>query len=335
MKVGIIGASGYTGGELLRILLAHPKVEVECATSRRFEEKSVAKVHPHLSGFTDVVFENITPREVADRCDLVFTAVPHGAAMKAVPQLVEAGVRVIDLSADYRLPRETFEKVYGMVHIAPMEAVFGLCELHPEVVDAKLCANPGCYPTGAVLAVAPLVAEGLVERVVFDSKSGISGAGAEPTATTHYSNVAQNVVAYKLTTHRHLAEMRMELSRLFEGTKVSFTPHVVSSVRGILTTAHVFVRRALTSEDVRGYYEAFYGDKPFIRLLDTIPTLSAVRGSNFCDIGFEVEKGTDRIVVVSAIDNLVKGASGQAVQNMNIMSGFDEVEGLWSIPLFP
>ncbi|HIH69640.1 N-acetyl-gamma-glutamyl-phosphate reductase [Methermicoccus shengliensis] len=335
MKVGIIGASGYTGGELLRLLLMHPRVKVECATSRRFEEKPLASVHSHLSGFTDAVFENLTPREVADRCDLVFTAVPHGAAMKVVPELVEAGVKVIDLSADYRLPRETFEKVYGMVHIAPMEAVFGLCELHPEVASATLCANPGCYPTGAVLAAAPLVAQGVVERVVFDSKSGISGAGAEPTSATHYPNVAQNVVAYRLTTHRHLAEMRMELSRLFEGTKVSFTPHVIPSVRGILTTAHVFVRESLSSEDIRGYYEAFYEDKPFIRLLDTIPTLSAVRGSNFCDIGFEVEKGTDRIVVVSAIDNLVKGASGQAVQNMNLMSGFDEVEGLWNIPVSP
>lgn len=335
MKVGIIGASGYTGGELLRLLLHHPKVDVECATSRRFEEKPVSSVHPNLAAFTDAVFENPTPAQVADRCDLVFTAVPHGAAMRVVPKLLDAGTRVVDISADYRLPTEVFERVYGMRHTAPREAVYGLCELHPEVVDARLCANPGCYPTGAILAAAPLVARGYVERVVFDAKSGISGAGAEPTSTSHYPNVAQNVLAYRLTSHRHLPEMQRELSSLSRDVKVSFTPHVVPCVRGILTTAHVFLKKPQALEDISYIYEDFYGGKPFIRLLDGIPTLSGVRGSNFCDIGFEVEKGTDRVVVVSAIDNLVKGASGQAVQNMNIMCGFDEREGLWSISPFP
>lgn len=335
MKVGIIGASGYTGGELLRLLLHHPKVEVECATSRRFEEKPVSSVHPNLAAFTDAVFENPTPAQVADRCDLVFTAVPHGAAMRVVPKLLDAGTRVIDISADYRLPTEVFERVYGMQHTAPREAVYGLCELHPEVVDARLCANPGCYPTGAILAAAPLVARGYVERVVFDAKSGISGAGAEPTSTSHYPNVAQNVLAYRLTSHRHLPEMQHELSSLSRDVKVSFTPHVVPCVRGILTTAHVFLKKPQASEDISYIYKDFYAGKPFIRLLDGIPTLSGVRGSNFCDIGFEVERGTDRVVVVSAIDNLVKGASGQAVQNMNIMCGFDEREGLWSISPFP
>ncbi|MHC1593473.1 MAG: N-acetyl-gamma-glutamyl-phosphate reductase [Methermicoccaceae archaeon] len=335
MKVGIIGASGYTGGELMRLLIQHPEVEVECATSRRFEEKSMSRVHPNLAGFTDVVFENLTPEQVADRCDLVFTAVPHGAAMRVVPQLLDSGVRVIDISADYRLPTRVFEKVYGMQHSGHREAVYGLCELHPEVVEARLCANPGCYPTGTILAVAPLVAQGMVERVVFDSKSGISGTGAEPTSTSHYPNVAQNILAYKLTAHRHLAEMQIELSGLSEGVKVSFTPHVIPSVRGILTTAHVFVKKPLDAEAISQLYESFYAGKPFIRLLEGIPTLSAVRGSNFCDIGFEVEKGTDRVVVVSAIDNLVKGASGQAVQNMNMMCGFDETESLWNVPLSP
>ncbi len=335
MKVGIIGASGYTGGELLRILLLHPEVEIECATSRRFAGERISKVHKHLTGLTDAVFENPKPEKIAERCDFVFVAVPHGSAMHIVPELLDGGVRVVDLSADYRLPKEVFEEVYGIEHISPREAVFGLCELHPEVKDAQLCANPGCYPTGAVLAVAPLVAEGIVEKVVLDSKSGISGAGAEPSSATHYPNVSDNVSAYKLTTHRHTAEIKQELERLHPYVKTYFTPHVVPAIRGILTTAHVFLKETIDEETIHTFYREFYAEKHFIRILDTIPTLYGVRGSNFCDIGFEIEKNSDRVVVVSAIDNLMKGASGQAVQNMNIMCGFDEREGLWISPTAP
>ena len=337
MKVGIIGASGYTGGELLRILLSHPKVEIECATSRRFAGEKISLVHKHLTNLTDLTFENPEPKEVAERCDFVFVAVPHGTAMHIVPELLDGGTRVVDLSADYRLPKEVFEKIYGIEHVSPRDAVFGLCELHPEVKDAELCANPGCYPTGAVLAVAPLVSEGLVERVIFDSKSGITGAGAEPSSATHYPNVSDNVSAYKLTTHRHTAEIRQELKRLDQSNAVEayFTPHVVPAIRGILTTSHVFLKDEVDRETVRSLYREFYEGKYFIRILDTIPTLYGVRGSNFCDIGFEVEEGSKRIVVISAIDNLMKGASGQAVQNMNIMCGFDEREGIWMSPTAP
>lgn len=334
IDVGIVGGSGYTGGELLRLLANHPEVKVVAVTSRKLSGKPVSTVHPHLKSIYSLNFEAPTAKEVAERCDIVFTAVPHGTAMDWVPELLDAGTKVIDLSSDYRLPVDVFEKTYGTKHRAPRDAVFGLTELHPEVAGAKLVGNPGCYPTGATLAVAPLAKAGLVERVVYDSKSGISGAGVEPTETSHYPNMAQNVIPYKLTTHRHVPEIKQELGRLSPGIKVNFTPHVVPSVRGILTTAHVLAREdALdTLQDrakVAEIYREFYRDAHFVRMADSVPKLASVRGSNFCDISFEPEKGSDRLVVISAIDNLVKGASGQAIQNMNLMAGFDERTGLW------
>ncbi len=324
-KVGIIGGSGYTGGELIRLLMMHPEVEIVGITSKKFKDRPVHAVHSFLRGFSNLKFSDHAMEAVGD-ADLVFTAVPHGTAMDYVPQLLDMGLKVIDLSADYRLSVEEFERIYGLKHKAPRQAVYGLTELHPEVKDAKLVANPGCFPTGAVLAVAPLFLAGVVERVVFDSKTGISGAGAEATQRTHYPNVAENVVPYNITTHRHIAEIKQELLR-FASAKISFTPHVVPAIRGILTTAHLFVNTVLEAEEIQKIYENCYRNKPFIRM--NTPRLSAVRGSNFCDIDFEVDKGTDRIVVISAIDNLVKGAAGQAIQNMNLMLGFKETTGLW------
>jgi len=334
IKIGIIGASGYTGGELLRLLSMHPEAEAVCVTSRKLAGTPVDKVHAHLKGLTSLSFESPSVEEVGKRCDLVFTAVPHGTAMNWVPDLLDAGSKVIDLSADYRLPKDVFEKTYGMKHKAFIDAAFGMPELHPEVKGANLVANPGCYPTGATLAVAPLAKAGLVERAVFDSKSGISGAGNSPSPTSHYPNIAENVQGYKLTTHRHIPEVRQELGRLSPGIKVSFTPHVVPAIRGILTTAHVFVKDEFVGNipdpmEIMGIYEDFYKDANFVRMANGAPSLGGVRGSNFCDIGFEVDGAGDRIVVLSAIDNLVKGASGQAIQNMNLMMGLDETAGLW------
>ncbi len=334
IDVGIVGGSGYTGGELLRLLASHPRVRVATVTSRKLSGKPVASAHPHLKGLYSLKFEAMAAKEVAEACDIVFTAVPHGSAMDWVPDLLDLGTRVIDLSSDYRLPVDVFEKTYGTKHRAPREAVFGLTELHPEVAKAKLVGNPGCYPTGATLAVAPLASAGLVDRVVFDSKSGISGAGAEPTETSHYPNMAENVIPYRLTTHRHVPEIKQELTRLSPAIRISFTPHVVPAVRGILTTAHVFFREETveTLQDrarLAEIYSSFYSATPFVRMADGVPRLAAVRGSNFCDISFEAEQGSDRLVVVSAIDNLVKGASGQAIQNMNLMAGLDERTGLW------
>ncbi len=331
MDIGIIGGSGYTGGELLRLLSQHPEANISVVTSRSRKGQKVSDTHTHLRKICDIEFEELSAEDVASRSDIVFTAVPHGTAMQVVPKLLDAGVKVIDLSADYRLKSDVFEKIYKIKHTDPRSAIYGIPELHPEVAEQEFVANPGCYPTGASLAAAPLAKAGLIERVVFDSKSGISGAGAEPTEVSHYPNMAENIQAYKLTSHRHRAEIVQELKRLDRGLKsISFTPHVIPSVRGILTTAHIFVKKDLSEEEVTAIYWNFYRDKPFIRLIKGIPMLSSVRCSNFCDIGFEIEKGSDRIVVISAIDNLVKGASGQAIQNMNLMFGLPETTGLWT-----
>jgi N-acetyl-gamma-glutamyl-phosphate reductase len=324
IRVGIIGGSGYTGGELLRLLVQHPEAEVTMVTSRALDATPLADVHRYLKGFYDLRFVNAEAKSVAEAADVVFLAVPHGAAMGLVPDLIDK-VRIIDLSADYRLGH-SYEEVYGP-HTDPRDAVYGLPELHPEVARADLCANPGCYPTGAILAAAPLVKAGLADHIVFDSKSGISGAGAAPTETSHYPNLAENVVPYQLTRHRHKAEIVQELARL--GTvAVNFTPHVIPSIRGILTTAHIFINTDLDSDRIRSLYDTFYADRPFIRF--NVPSLASVRGTNFCDLFVERDVASNRVVVVSAIDNMVKGASGQAIQNMNLMFGLDETTGLWS-----
>jgi len=340
IKAGIIGGAGYTGLELVRLLLMHPEVEISVVTSRRYKGKPISDVNPHLEPFIELEYEDVDTKEIADRADIVFLAVPHGSAMDYVPQLRARGARVIDLSADYRLKKDEYERIYKRQHKDKdkerRKSVYGLTELHPEVADADLIANPGCYPTGAILAVAPLVkgneGGGRVKQVVFDSKSGISGAGAEPSAKSHFPNLAENIVPYEVTAHRHVAEMRMEL-----GVKVSFTPHVIPSIRGILTTAHVFIEEneAKTQDEIEETYKRFYKGKRFIRLRKGLPSLSSVRGTNFCDIGFKIEEESDRIVVISAIDNLVKGGSGQAIQNMNLMFGMDEREGLWFPGLVP
>jgi len=334
MEAGIIGGAGYTGLELIRLLVMHPKVKLSVVTSRRYKGKQVSAVNPHLVPFIELEYEDVDTGELADRCDLVFLAVPHGSAMDYVPELMESGTRVIDLSADYRLKRAEFERVYKRAHKDKEErdAVYGLTELHPEVADAALVANPGCYPTGAILAVAPLVNEGIVKQVIFDSKSGISGGGVEPSEVSHFPNLAENIIPYEVTTHRHVAEMRRELP-----VPISFTPHVIPCIRGILTTAHVFVNEgeSKTYEELEEIYRQFYKGKRFIRLIKGMPSLSSVRGTNFCDIRYEVEKESERIVVISTIDNLVKGGSGQAIQNMNLMLGLAEGEGLWSPGLVP
>ncbi|MEA3488621.1 MAG: N-acetyl-gamma-glutamyl-phosphate reductase [Euryarchaeota archaeon] len=332
IRAGIIGGTGYTGIELIRLLVMHPEVDLSVVTSRRYKGEKVSKVYPHLFPFIELEYEDVDTKEIAKRSDVVFVAVPHGTAMDYVPGLMAQGVTVIDLSADYRLKKAEYERVYKRKHKdkEEREAVYGLTELHPEVAEADLVANPGCYPTGAILAVAPLVKMGLVSQVVFDSKSGITGAGAEPSETSHFPNLAENIIPYKITVHRHVAEMRNEL-----GVKVSFTPHVIPSIRGILTTAHVFLAAEKKREELEAIYKRFYAGNRFVRFREGTPSLSSVRGTNFCDIGISVEANSDRVVVVSAIDNLVKGGSGQAIQNMNVMFGLEEEAGLWFPGLVP
>lgn len=336
LNIGIIGASGYTGGELIRLLLNHPKVKIELVTSRKLIGKQVSLTHKHLTGMLNMEFENPEPKEIKDRCDVVFVAVPHGTAMQIVPQLLDEKIKIIDLSADYRLSPDVFESIYGIKHIDPRKVLYGIPELHSEVQKQNFIANPGCLSTGGILAVAPLANAGLIETLIFDSKTGVSGAGIEPSSSSHYPNLAENVEAYKLTNHRHVAEFYQELQLLDKSlNNISFTPHIIPSIRGILTTAHIFTKTKMEQYKIKELYDKMYHKKPFIRLIDGIPSLSAVRGSNFCDIGFEIDVHNNRIVVISAIDNLVKGASGQAIQNMNIMCGFDETTGLWLSGLAP
>jgi N-acetyl-gamma-glutamyl-phosphate reductase len=328
MDVAIIGASGYTGGDLLRLLLSHSTARVVHATSRKFEGKPVESVHPHLKGFSDLSFSNpdISNLDV----DFAFLAVPHTAAMQYAGGLLERGIRTVDLSADYRLPKDVYEKVYGVVHTDYFPAPYGLCELHrDEVKGARFVANPGCFPTGATLAAAPLA--GRASAIIYDSKTGVTGAGDSPSATTHYPNVADNIMAYKWTSHRHTAEMRMEIARLGSKAPVYFTPHLIPANRGILTTAHILLPEPISQEEVEALYRSFYKGEYFVRLQP--PTLSGIRGSNFTDIAVQSE-GV-RVVAVSAIDNLVKGASGQAIQNMNLMCGFAEMDGLRIPALHP
>jgi N-acetyl-gamma-glutamyl-phosphate reductase len=328
MKIAIIGASGYTGGDLIRLLLAHSAAEVTTVTSRRLAGKPIETVHPHLKGFTRLSFEN--PSIDTLDADLAFLAVPHTAAMKYARSLLERGIKVVDLSADYRLPKETFEKVYGVSHSDYFDAPYGIPELHrDECRNAEFVSNPGCFPTGATLAAAPLASS--AHTIIFDSKTGVSGAGDNPSSVTHYPNVGDNVNPYKWTTHRHLAEMKQEIQRLNSSARVYFTPHLVPVNRGILTTAHILLDAPLGQEEVEQLYQRYYEGEPFIRY--QMPVLASVRGSNFVDLKAESEG--DRVVVVSAIDNLVKGASGQAIQNMNIMCGFDERDGLMMPGLLP
>lgn len=330
-NIAIVGASGYTGGELLRMLLNHPEVEIVDITSRQYDGVEAHKIHPNIRD-SGLVFKDKKPSELD--ADIVFTATPHGASMKIVPDILDTGAKVIDLSGDYRYKsKDVYEKWYGMEHTSDAEAVYGLPEIYrDEIKKANLVANPGCFPTGAILSSYPLVKNNLVDRIIIDSKTGVSGAGVSASETTHFPNIADNVNPYKISSHRHTSEIQQELKG-FDGVKVSFTPHLVPVNRGIQTTSHSFLNEEnedITPEEIRKLYKKEYGGEYFIKLMDEgeIPHLSSVRGSNFAHIGgFEIDD-TSRLVMLSAIDNLVKGASGQAIHNMNILLKIDESTGL-------
>jgi len=343
MKVAIIGGSGYTGGELLRILAGYSGVEIEAVTSRQYAGKKVSSAHPNLAGILDLRFEEPDLSRIADRVDFVFTATPHGKSMDIVPIFAEAGLKVVDLSGDFRFDDvATYERYYGHRHSHPeLEAVYGLPELHrDEIKGARIVANPGCYPTSVILALIPLLKNELIdiEKIAVDSKSGISGAGNRPKTATMYTNVAEGVNPYRITSHQHLPEIEQELARTAPDVKISFVPHVVPVIRGMSSTIHGFLSRGIGEEELRDAYLESYKGEPFVRILEAgeIPRLGSVRGSNYIDIGgFGVDPERGRVIVISAIDNLVKGASGQAVQNMNIMCGFEETAGLRQIGVHP
>jgi len=349
VKVGIIGASGYVGGELLRLLLKHPRVEVGVATSSRNAGEFIHRVHPNLRGWTKLKFVAPDPLKMTDDCDLIFVATPHGVSSTFIPQILETGMKVIDVSADFRLKDpKAYVKWYRWEHKCPElleKSVYGLPELHrDEIKKAQLVACPGCMATTAILALAPIVKSGKVEknRIVADFKVGSSGGGAHPSLASHHPEHYSVVRPYKPVGHRHTAEIEQELS-LLAGEKVSvaMSAHAVNMVRGILATCHVFLTDLLSIVDVWRLYRQFYRGEPFIRLVRDAkgifryPDPKIVVGSNYCDIGFEIDEDNNRLVLLSALDNLVKGAAGTAVQNMNIMQGWDEREGLWDSGLHP
>jgi N-acetyl-gamma-glutamyl-phosphate reductase len=345
LKVAIVGASGYTGVELLRILHCHPEAAVTCVTSERSAGKRISDIYPGLRGRCDLLLENLEPVRVAGKADFIFTALPHKAAMEVVPTFLEMGTQVVDLSADYRLrDHREYEKWYEP-HLSPAllkKAVYGLPELkRARVAGADLVANPGCYPTSVILGLAPLLKKKLIDpaSIIADSKSGVTGAGRGAKVDNLYCEVNEGFKAYGVGgVHRHIPEIEQELS-IISGNKmtITFTPHLVPMDRGILSTIYAIPVKSVTTADLLKVYNDFYKGEPFVRVLQegSFPSTSFVRGSNFCDIGLTVDSRTGRVIVVSAIDNLVKGASGQAVQNMNIMCGFPEAMGLEGLPLFP
>ncbi len=341
VKVGIVGASGYVGGEVLRLLLSHGQVEVVSATSRQYAGEYVFKTHPNLKGVTNLQFSADDPLKVASKADVVFLTVPHGLSCKITPKLVETGVRILDMSADFRLKDpHAYEKWYGFTHPAPDllgKFVYGLPELHrSELKGAKYVAVPGCMSTAAIVSLAPLAKAGLVEKdVIVDAKIGSSGAGGKPSLSTHFSERFGVVRVYKPVAHRHTAEIEQELNYVSgKSVQVGMTAHAVNMVRGILTTSHVMTSSKPEVAMIWKAYRGMYKDEPFVRFimdkkgLYKYPDPKIAIGSNFADVGFEVDPYVNRIVVFGAIDNLIKGAAGNGVQSMNLMFGFDEKEGL-------
>jgi N-acetyl-gamma-glutamyl-phosphate/LysW-gamma-L-alpha-aminoadipyl-6-phosphate reductase len=349
MKVGVVGASGYVGGELLRLLVVHPKVEVNMVTSRQKAGEYVHRIHPSLKGFVDLTFSPLDMEKLVNSCDIVFTSVPHGKSNKIVKELYGRGIKIIDLSADFRLKNpKDYVKWYGWEHPFPellSKSVYGVPELHREdIKKSQLVSCPGCMAVTSLLALKPLIENNLIdtEHIVVDSKIGSSGAGIKANAATHHAMRYGVIRPYKPAKHRHTGEIEQELGLVAKKTiKVSMSPHAVNIVRGILTTNHTFMRKPMSELELWKVYRNSYRDEPFLRFirdkkgLYKFPDPKFLIGSNFCDIGFDIDEDNQRLVSLSASDNLMKGAAGSAIQNMNILYGFDETEGLKYTPLTP
>jgi N-acetyl-gamma-glutamyl-phosphate reductase len=342
-KVAVLGASGYTGSDLLRFLLLHPKVEVVYATAEKHAGKRIWEVLPHLRGFYDLELQPLDTKLIPDEVEAVFAALPHGASAKVVQELVERGKKVVDLGADFRLSYPVYKEWYGEHHCPELisEAVYGVTELFkPRIAKARLVANPGCYPESAILGLAPLVKNKLIEAdsIIVDSKSGVSGAGRSPELGLHFCEVNEGVKAYKVGEHRHTPEIEEVLSS-YSGldVRVSFTPHLIPMDRGILSTIYVRLKEEVTTRELIDLYGHFYRNKKFVRITPekVYPSTNDVRGSNFCDIGMRANPKNKTAVIISVLDNLVKGASGQAIQNMNVMMELEESLGLDIPPVFP
>lgn len=354
IKAGIIGATGYAGGELVRILMGHKDVEIKWYGSRSYVEKKYADVYRNMFELVEDVCRDDNLKELAGQVDVIFTATPQGFLASMLDEELLSAVKVIDLSADYRIKDvNVYEKWYGIEHKSPQflpEAVYGLCEINREAVKgARLVANPGCYPTCSALSVLPLLKEGLIDpaTIIIDAKSGTSGAGRSAKTANLYCEVNENIKAYGVAGHRHTPEIEEQLScAAGEPVILNFTPHLVPMNRGILITAYASLKEKcgmdggsvqLVEEQVRAAYEKYYHEEKFVRLLPpgVCPETKWVEGSNYVDVNVVVDPRTGRVIMMGAMDNLVKGAAGQAVQNMNLMFGLKESEGLELVPMFP
>lgn len=345
VKVGIIGSTGYAGAELVRLLAGHREAEIVWYGSRSYIDKRYADVYRNMFEIVDDRCLDDNMEELAKRADVIFTATPQGFCASVLSEEILSETKVIDLSADYRIKDvSVYEKWYGITHKSPQfiaEAVYGLCEVNREQIKkARLVANPGCYTTCSILTAYPLAKEGLIDMksLIIDAKSGTSGAGRGAKVPNLFCEVNENIKAYGVASHRHTPEIEEQLGYAAgEDVVVSFTPHLVPMNRGILVTEYAGLKSSVTSGDVRVAYDRYYGNEKFVRVLEdgSCPETKWVEDSNYVDIGFKVDPRTNRIIMMGAMDNLVKGAAGQAVQNMNIMFGFEESEGLELVPAFP
>ncbi len=349
MRIGIIGGSGYVGGELLRLLLLHPQAEVTMVTSRQSAGEYIFNIHPNLRGLTQLKFVPQDIVELQKNCDIVFTATPHGDSVNLVPKLLEAGLKVIDMSADFRLKNSAnYETYYGWQHAYPellKEAVYGLPELHrEEIKTARLVACPGCMATSTILGLAPIIQAGFIDpdKIIVDLKVGSSGGGSKPTSSSHHPERFSGVRPYQVIGHRHIAEVEQELSALSDkSVKISFIPHAVNMVRGILATIYTYPKQPVTGKDIWKVLRGMYGNEPFIRLVKyqkgqyQLPDPKIAVGTNFCDVGFEIDEHASCLLMFSAIDNMCKGASGQGVQCLNLLMGINETTGLKSTGFHP
>lgn len=345
-RVAIAGASGYAGAELVRLAAAHPYYQITAVTSEKSAGQLISAVFPSLTGIVEHRFEALAPEALAERADAVFLALPHTKSQDPVALCMKAGKLVVDLSADYRLKDvAAYEEWYQTPHAHPgllAEAVYGLPELHREAIaKAKLVASPGCYPTAAILQLAPLFAKQLVQpdMIVIDAKSGISGAGRSPALPYHFPEAHESLEPYKIGKHRHIPEIEQELSGMIGkagSVTIAFTPHLVPMNRGILSTAYCKLVHDMTLADLRALYKEFYKGERFVRLYeDTVPNPRYIKGSNFCDVGVYTDPRAGWVVTVAAVDNLVKGAAGQAIQAMNLMMGIPEESGLTQPSSYP
>ena len=345
IKVGIIGSTGYAGNELVRILHGHQDAEIKWYGSRSYVDRKYADVYQNMFQIVDDVCKDDNMQALAEEVDVIFTATPQGFCASLLDEAILSKVKIIDLSADYRIKDvATYEKWYGIAHQSPQfikEAVYGLCEVNrKDIKGARLLANPGCYTTCSILTIYPLAKEGLIDMnsMIIDAKSGTSGAGRGAKVENLFCEVNENMKAYGVTTHRHTPEIEEQLGYASgEQVLLNFTPHLVPMNRGILVTAYATLKPGVTEEEVRNAYEKYYAGEKFVRVLQpgVCPQTKWVEGSNYVDVNVKVDPRTNRVVMMGALDNLVKGAAGQAVQNMNIMFGLDESEGLDLVPMFP